>query len=667
MGVALIIVAGLAIPAAVATRATAVTTVPASGVDVSPFTTVNSWTLLRQAGSSFAGVEATFAQTAETTYAADVKAAAAAGLYVMPYAFVFPYDPKGNGTVAQQAAAAVSVVDSVTDPAYKSSDLMLPLVVDIENDPYYEQDHTTQCYGLTPQAMVDWLKTYIADVSALGKTPIIYTNAPFWDTCTGNSTAFSGYPLWLASYGVTIPALPTGWGNYTFWQYTSSGTVNGIKGPTDLDYLGPVVQVSQAGAPIAPVQLQTLTSLDGTQVTYAVPAAGSPGALPPGLTMSPSGQVTGTPLVSDRGQQYTVTVTPSAGAVPVTPASLTFTWDVSGAITVNSPGNRRTPAGTPVALQISGYDPNAGYTPSYAATGLPTGLSMSSSGLITGWPSAPGTYDVTVYASDAFGGTGSMLFTWTVPAVADSGFAGQLRQVGGTGKCLNDPSSGTANGTLVNLWSCDGHGNQQWTVVKDGTIRVLGKCLAASGTSVVLWACSSGFSNQQWQAGTDGELVNAQSGKCLYFAGAAAANGNRPTMAACANTTIQSGEHWYRPAGAVFSGEPGKCLAGAGSAVELAACADTAAQRWAAQSDGTLRLGGQCLTEAAAAAGSALSLGPCAGTAATKWQLSAAGPLATELVSAASGLCVTAPSAASGVPLVIESCAATPAQTWRVG
>jgi hypothetical protein len=251
--------------------------------------------------------------------------------------------------------------------------------------------------------------------------------------------------------------------------------------------------------------------------------------------------------------------------------------------------------------------------------------------------------------------------------VADTGFTGQIRQVGGTGKCLNDPSSSTANGTLVTLWSCDGKSNQSWTMVQDGTVRVLGKCLAASGTNAVLWGCTSGFRNQEWQAGTDGELVNAQSGKCLYFAAANAPNGARPTLAPCANVTTQSGEHWNRPAASVYSGEPGKCLAASGSSVVLASCANTASQHWTAAADGTLRLGSSCLTETAATAGSGLSVGSCSGAAATKWQLASAGPIAVALASAESDLCVTAPSPASGTALVIEACAATPAQTWRVG
>ncbi len=48
-------------------------------------------------------------------------------------------------------------------------------------------------------------------------------------------------------------------------------------------------------------------------------------------------------------------------------------------------------------------------------TGLPAGLSISaSSGLISGTPSAAGTYSVTVTAKDTTGASGSASFTWTI-------------------------------------------------------------------------------------------------------------------------------------------------------------------------------------------------------------------------------------------------------------
>ena len=307
---------------------------------------------------------------------------------------------------------------------------------------------------------------------------------------------------------MTNPGLPAGWNNYTIWQY-GQGTVGGISG-IDENELGPVLQVARAGTAIGTVRLRTLNSLAGQAVTYS--ATG----LPPGLTLS-AGQITGTPAAGDIGHQYTVTVTPSAGAVP---SSISFTWIIHGALTVTSPGNRTTTAGTPVSLRVAVSDQDgASYPPTITASGLPPGMVINKSGVITGWPTMPGTYTVHVYASDALYASGSTTFTWTIAAAANTGFTGLVRQVGGTAKCLNDPGAATANGTLLNLYTCTGGTPQAWTTVQDGTIRAQGRCLTVfHSTTVELYACAaSGSANQQWRAGTDGELVNAQYGTCLVL------------------------------------------------------------------------------------------------------------------------------------------------------
>ena len=683
-GGALIIAAGLALfPVATATLRAAAATTPTQGVDVSslqhPTTTSTiDWAQVAAAGNAFTAVKASegnyytnpwFAGDA-THPQSDVKDATAQSLYVIPYAFANPFDstPTGNGTAVQQADRAAGVITSANAPA----NLMLPLALDMEPDPYAATEGTNQCYGLSPTAMVAWINAFITEANAklnlnASRPLIIYTTAGWWNTCTGSSTAFSSHPLWLASYGVSNPALPAGWNNYTFWQYTDNGTVSGISGPSDLDYLGPVLQVSPAGKPIAPVQLHTLTSVNGQSVSYPTVTG-----LPPGLAMSSSGQITGTPAAADAGHQYSVTVTPSAGSVP---ATLNFNWHVAGPIAVHSPGSPTTTAGTPLVLRITASDPDTGYTPSFTASGLPSGLTMSSGGVVTGWPWKPGSFTVTVAASDAFGGTGTTSFTWTIKAAGNSGTTGIIREVGGSGKCLNDPAGATANGTLPNMWTCDGKSFQKWTVVQDGTIRVAGKCLDMAGTgsatttAVRLWTCNSGDPAQQWQAGSYGQLVNPSSAKCLFISGSSAANGSKPVVQACANAT---GYHWNRPAAPVFSAEPGRCLAAsgtaAGSAVELVTCANVATQHWVAASDGSFKLSTSCLTENGKTAGSLLSIASCSGASSTKWTVVSAGQIATELKSAESSLCVSVPSTstASGTRLVIGPCAATPAATWHV-
>jgi len=650
----------LAIPAATATSATAATSPQVQGTDVYSKTTV-SWPSVATAGMKFAGVEAIQGKTiVNTNYAAQVTGATSANLLVMPYVYADPGKITDGST---QFGYAWNVINSVPGIPYARGGLMLPIALDMESDPVNFPGEP--CYGLTQTAMVTWIGQFVAAAQKqTAVAPVIYTNPSWWASCTGNTTQFSGDPLWIADYGVSSPAIPPGWAGYTFWQSSNTDSINGISGPGDLDWMqgAPATLVAKSGTG-GSYQVQSLNSLAGQPVSYSAAGLGT------GLSMSSTGLFSWSPTTPVGAHQVTVTPTSSA----VLPAMTSFTLKVHGTITVASPGNRFSAAGSPVAFRVatSGPDQNAGFPPSLRAAGLPAGASMSSSGLITGWPSKPGTFKVTVSASDGLGGIGAVSFAWTIKAAANTGFAGAIRQVGGSGKCINDPGSNTANGTLVNLWSCNGHSNQTWTVVQDGTIRVLGKCLdvvgegKANGAKLQLWTCNSADGAQLWQAGSDGELVNPQSGKCIDVAVSSAVNGTRPVLWTCANLTTQPNEHWLRPAASVYSGQPGKCLGVAGSIAELITCANTATQHWVAQSNGTIRVGSNCLTEKGATAGSGLSIGPCSGAAAT-WKLVPAGPIATELVSAASGLCVTTPSAAPNARLAIEPCAATPNATWHV-
>ncbi|HEY7147325.1 MAG TPA: putative Ig domain-containing protein [Streptosporangiaceae bacterium] len=84
-------------------------------------------------------------------------------------------------------------------------------------------------------------------------------------------------------------------------------------------------------------------------------------------------------------------------------------------VTVTNPGNQTGTVGTAVSLQIHATDSATGQTLTYSATGLPTGLSINSStGLISGTPSAAGTFTVTAKATDTTGANGSATFTWTI-------------------------------------------------------------------------------------------------------------------------------------------------------------------------------------------------------------------------------------------------------------
>ncbi len=83
------------------------------------------------------------------------------------------------------------------------------------------------------------------------------------------------------------------------------------------------------------------------------------------------------------------------------------------AIALANPGAQRSTRGSSVSLQIQGTD-TRGAPISFGASGLPVGLSMSSSGKITGTPRHLGTTTVTITASDAAGTAAQTSFAWTV-------------------------------------------------------------------------------------------------------------------------------------------------------------------------------------------------------------------------------------------------------------
>ena len=71
--------------------------------------------------------------------------------------------------------------------------------------------------------------------AAIGRQPIIYTGMYFWQGSVGNADMHAD-PLWHAQYtSASCPDIASTWPDWTFWQYTSTGTVAGISGGVDVD------------------------------------------------------------------------------------------------------------------------------------------------------------------------------------------------------------------------------------------------------------------------------------------------------------------------------------------------------------------------------------------------------------------------------------------------
>jgi GH25 family lysozyme M1 (1,4-beta-N-acetylmuramidase) len=285
------------------------------------------WTQVAAAGYRFAAVKGTEGDYYINPWeATDLAAAKAAGLYVTAYHFAIP---NGSGGSAQARFA-------ITSSGYLAGPRMLPLMLDIEYDPYVKSDHTNECYGLSATAMTAWLTAFTTTARQLtGQYPVIYTTADWWNTCTGRSTAFAADPMWVAAYGFKSPPMPAGWAAWTYWQYTSGGTVPGVPTPgaTDLSHFnvslpGLVSPGGQATRPGTRVSLRVpaLATLAGTALTYSV------AGLPAGLWISPSGLISGTVAGAHAGRgPATYHVTVFATAAGGASGSVGFSWTVSTA------------------------------------------------------------------------------------------------------------------------------------------------------------------------------------------------------------------------------------------------------------------------------------------------------------------------------------------------
>ncbi|MFI3325601.1 MAG: GH25 family lysozyme [Clostridia bacterium] len=67
-----------------------------------------------------------------------------------------------------------------------------------------------------------------------GETPIIYSDVSRIKNVWNSS--LSKYPLWVAEYDVSEPSSTGDWSEWIGFQYSDTGSVNGVDGDVDLDY-----------------------------------------------------------------------------------------------------------------------------------------------------------------------------------------------------------------------------------------------------------------------------------------------------------------------------------------------------------------------------------------------------------------------------------------------
>jgi type II secretory pathway pseudopilin PulG len=168
----------------------------------------------------------------------------------------------------------------------------------------------------------------------------------------------------------------------------------------------PGTQTSNLNTAINPLTF-TATGGSGSPYTWTDPAA----TLPAGLTISSAGVVTGTPTTLGTST-VTLTVADSSGRK----RTITFTWKVTvnplSASIPNQSNQVLRPIGTVTFTAVGG---SGNYSWTDPTASLPPGLSMSTSGVVTGTPTVLGSYTVKVLVTDVqLGTTANATFIWSV-------------------------------------------------------------------------------------------------------------------------------------------------------------------------------------------------------------------------------------------------------------
>jgi large repetitive protein len=231
--------------------------------------------------------------------------------------------------------------------------------------------------------------SYAQAVSATGGQP------PYSWSVSGGSL-----PPGLSLNGAQISGAPTASGTFPFTLHVSDAS--GKTATKDLSIrIGAaltVVTSSLASLQTGVATTQQLTASGGVPpYSWAVVS----GSLPPGLALSTSGLISGTPTVAGNFS-FTIRVSDSSAAS----ANRAFTLAVSVSLSINGcPAINATQGQSyaSAAVASGGLTP---YTWTLAAGPLPSGLVFnSSSGTLSGTPGDSGTYPYTLLLTDKAGAT----------------------------------------------------------------------------------------------------------------------------------------------------------------------------------------------------------------------------------------------------------------------
>ncbi len=187
------------------------------GTDVSKYQGSIDWHKAKASGVSFAFIKATEGgDRVDDLFEEHWRKARSAGVPRAAYHFYYFCRP-----ASEQARWFIDNVPKESGA--------LPPVLDMEWNP---QSPTCKLRP-DPATVRSEMRTFLQIVEKhYGKKPIIYTSVDFFDD--NGLSGFRGYPYWLRSVA-GHPTAKYGSHPFTFWQYTGTGVIPGIKGDADIN------------------------------------------------------------------------------------------------------------------------------------------------------------------------------------------------------------------------------------------------------------------------------------------------------------------------------------------------------------------------------------------------------------------------------------------------
>jgi GH25 family lysozyme M1 (1,4-beta-N-acetylmuramidase) len=188
------------------------------GIDVSKHQGSIDWKKVKESGKvSFVILRAgygSYIKQKDTTFEYNYSECKKYGIPVGAYWYIYASSVDGAKTEAKTCLEAI-----------KGKSFELPVFMDIE----YESDILAQ----TKQVRTDMCKAFMDAISTAGYKTGLYCSYDFIINQLDKSQ-LTKYDKWIAQYA---SACKYSGSDLMMWQYSSKGTVSGISGSVDMDYL----------------------------------------------------------------------------------------------------------------------------------------------------------------------------------------------------------------------------------------------------------------------------------------------------------------------------------------------------------------------------------------------------------------------------------------------